>query len=81
MEAASLKPVSWGHFWSLVENGDYELQTADNCCCGTCRDLGYRNYDELRDIVQASKDSIEAASSGRVTADITDLLQRIKKEE
>lgn len=81
MENEGLKPVSWGHFWGLVANGEYELQTADNCCCGTCRDLGYRNYSDLRDIIQTLKVSIEAASDGRVTVQVADLLARVKKEE
>ena len=81
MENEGLKPVSWGHFWGLVANGEYELQTADNCCCGTCRDLGYRNYSDLRDIIQTLRVSIEAASDGRVTAQVADLLARVKKEE
>ena len=81
MESAGHRPVSWGHFWGLITTGEYELQTADNCCCGTCRDFGYRNYDELRDIITTLKSSIEAASNDQVIVDIIDLLARVKKEE
>ena len=56
METAGHRPVSWGYFWGVVATGEYELQTADNCCCGTCRDLGYRNYDDLRFIWGAPKE-------------------------
>jgi len=70
-----------GLFWGLITTGEYELQTADNCCCGTCRDFGYRNYDELRDIITTLKSSIEAASDDQVIVDTIDLLARVKKEE
>jgi len=48
MEVARLKPCSWGYFYLRTSTNQYELLTADNCCCGTCRDLGFYNYKEVR---------------------------------
>ena len=41
MALKSLKPVSWDYFWKLTNGKQYELLTADNCCCGICQNLGF----------------------------------------
>jgi hypothetical protein len=49
----SLTPVSWTFFWKIVcRSGKYEVLTADNCCCATCRDLGFYNFNEYRKLVK-----------------------------
>jgi hypothetical protein len=48
IEKAELKSVSWGYFWMLTSDRNYELLTVDHCCCATCRDIGFENYNELR---------------------------------
>ncbi len=59
MEKDKLRPVSWGYFYGIsLNSGDYELQTAVNCCCGICRDLGYKKYEELKDIIKTVGESI-----------------------
>ena len=70
MLTANLQPVSWGHFWWLTSTSQYELLTADNCCCGICRDLGFDNYDELRDIITKLAGAIAAVSEGVVTIEV-----------
>lgn len=56
MIARQLKPVSWTYFWKLTcESGLYEVMTADNCCCGTCRDFGYYNFQKYRELVKEVK--------------------------
>ena len=82
MKGAKLMPVSWGYFWALTGTGQYELQTADNCCCGTCRTLGFDNYTELREIVEGLHVTLLHASNN-VTGLPTraSLLKRINKEE
>ena len=58
------------------------MLTADNCCCGTCRDLGFYNYEEMREIVEAVDESMQVASNGaHGLASKKSLLTRIKKEE
>jgi len=54
MEAKGHKPCGWGYFWALTGTAQYELMKYDNCCCGTCRELGFENYDELRSIVEGT---------------------------
>jgi hypothetical protein len=77
MVAANLKPASWGYFSMLTsDKSQYELLTVDNCCCGICRELGFENYDELREIV----DVLDAALM-RGLASKKSLQVRINKEE
>lgn len=44
---------------------EYEELTADNCCCGTCRELGFYNYDEKRDIVRDLDAAVRKATHDR----------------
>ena len=48
MEEVKLRPVSWGYFSLLTGTKQYELLTADNCCCGICIELGFDNCDTAR---------------------------------
>jgi len=81
MKARGLKPVSWGYFWAITSSGQYELLTADNCCCGTCRDLGFLNYEDLRDLIKTLGRHLEAVSDGTLKLDVDGLLRRVKSEE
>ena len=83
MVAAKLKPVSWGYFWGLTsDKKQYELVTADNCCCGTCRDLGFQNYEELREIIKLLAAAIERVSNDTHKLESSaELLKRVDKEE
>jgi hypothetical protein len=48
-----LKPVSWTYFYKIVcTSGSYEVLKADNCCCATCRDLGFYNFNDFRSLVK-----------------------------
>lgn len=59
-----IKPVSWTYFWKLVcQSGEYDVLTADNCCCGTCRDYGFSNFNEYRLLLNDLFQSIEVASN------------------
>jgi hypothetical protein len=33
-------------------SNSYEVLTADNCCCASCRDLGFYNFAEYRSLVK-----------------------------
>jgi len=81
MEENGLRPVAWSYFWGLTKSKEYELLTADNCCCATCRDLGFVNFQELRDIATSVCGHLEVLSAGRVPAHLPALLVRIEKEE
>ena len=82
MEEVKLKPVSWVHFSLLTGTKQYELLTADNCCCGICRELGFDNYDELRDIVrQLDSDLLLATDDVSPLPTKSALLKRITQEE
>jgi hypothetical protein len=35
----------------LTADRQYLLLAVDSCCCATCRDLGFVNYNEMRSIV------------------------------
>ena len=62
MALKSLKPVSWDYFWKQTNGKQYELLTADNCCCGICQKLGFKNYQDLRDQVEALDQALRRAS-------------------
>jgi hypothetical protein len=82
MTEAKLKPVSWAYIWVLTSTKEYELLTVDNCCCGICRELGFENYDEMREIVHAIDRELLLLSNnatGLPTKKL--LLDRIQKEE
>ena len=82
MSKAGLKPASWGYFWKLTSTKEYELLTVDNCCCGTCRELGFENYEELREMVGVLDQELMSASNNTVGFDKKkDFLDRIEKEE
>jgi hypothetical protein len=83
MEAKNLKPVSWGYFWGITSDKHmYELVTADNCCCGTCRDLGFRNYEELREVIKALDAAIMKASNDKHhLKSKVGLVKQVDKEE
>ena len=82
MVSAFLKPVSWGYFYSLTNSNKYELRTADNCCCGICRENGFDNYDELRSIVELIDKLVRCATNdAKGLPNKQKLLQRINKEE
>ena len=49
----------------LVSTNTYEVLTADNCCCGTCRMLGWDNYDALRDLVNGIDSALRKCSNNR----------------
>lgn len=87
MSDANLKPVSWGYFHKLTtSDGSYEMMTADNCCCGTCRDLGLYNFKELENVIkQLVQDLISLAPSPSKWKEIydktgKDLIARTKKQ-
>ena len=61
---------------------EYEELTADNCCCGICRELGFYNYDEKRDIVRDLDAAVQKATHNRHGLHSTkQLINRIKEEE
>ena len=77
-----LKACSWGYFYYLTMDPMYETLTADNCCCGTCRELGWYNYDEMREIVKEIDQAIlKHANDAYGLASKTALLDRIDAEE
>lgn len=82
MEGVNLKPISWGYFWLLTSERQYEQLTVDNCCCGTCRDKGFVNYAEFRDIVESLDKEYRCLlhGSGGLPGK-GELLKRIDKEE
>ena len=49
----------------LVSTNTYEVLTADNCCCGTCRMLGWDNYDALRDLIDGIDSALKKCSNNR----------------
>jgi hypothetical protein len=82
MEKAELTPISWGYFWMLTADRQYELLTVDNCCCATCRDLGFVNYNEMRSIVAVMDAAFLRATNGTTSLPgKAELVQRIDKEE
>jgi hypothetical protein len=56
-----LRPVSYGHFYNITK--DYEILTADNCCCGHCRDLGMYNFDHCRDVITETNEYLKEVST------------------
>ena len=62
MALKSLKPVSWDYFWKLTNGKQYELLTADNCCCGICQKLGFKNYQDLYNLVETLDQELRRAS-------------------
>jgi len=52
-----LAPVSYGHFYNVTK--DYEILTADNCCCGSCRDMGMYNFIDLRAIIEETTSGLK----------------------
>ena len=83
MTKAKLKPISWGYFWMLTSDRQYEFLTVDNCCCGTCRDQGFYNYMELRSIINDTDSALRFMmhGDGGVPGGKDRLLKRIDKEE
>jgi hypothetical protein len=82
MEAAALKPVSWGYFWLLTSTKQYELLTVDNCCCGICRELGFENFEEMCDIVGSLDAALLLLSNDASGLPLKQkLLDRIRKVE
>lgn len=57
MTAEGLRIISYGHFYNLTK--DYQILSADNCCCGTCRDFGMYNFNELRDVIKLTAEFIK----------------------
>jgi len=58
-----LKPISWTSFWKVVcKSGEYEVLTADNCCCATCRDLGFYNFKAYVELLDEIEKAIMNAS-------------------
>ena len=66
----------------LTGGAEYELQTADSCCCGICRSLGFDNCTELREIAEPLHAAL-LRWSNNVTGFPTRfaLLKRTDKEE
>lgn len=63
MEQKGLKPISWTSFWKVVcQSGNYEVLTADNCCCSTCRDLGFYNFKTYNDLLDELERAMKKAS-------------------
>lgn len=60
MLQAGIRPVSSGYFYELTK--DYDIVTADNCCCGTCRDLGMYNFNELREVIKELNEHLKEYS-------------------
>ena len=82
MGAKKLKPASWGYFWMLTGSKQYELLTSDNCCCGICRELGFDNFDELRDMLnQLDEELLKASSSAAGLPTKNIILKRVQKNE
>ena len=82
MQEEGMKPVSWGYFSLLTGTRQYELLTADNCCCGICRELGFDNYDEMRDIAkQLDAELLLLTNDATGLPTLASLLERIKHEE
>lgn len=65
MEAAGLTPISYGHFYNTTRH--YDILSADNCCCGSCRDLGMYNYNELREVISETNNHIKGLCSEDVS--------------
>ena len=76
------KTCSWGHFYGIVKGPQYEVMTADTCCCGVCRDLGFQNYAEARMLVEELRNAIELQSDGVIgLANKQELLKRLIENE
>jgi hypothetical protein len=61
---AGLVPVSYGHFFKITK--DYGIVSADNCFCGSCRDLGMYNFNELRDVIKELNEYLKELSSATI---------------
>ena len=57
---------------ALISTKEYSRLTAENCCCASCRDLGYISYRALREVVELALPSTPLQKK---------LLQRIDGEE
>lgn len=68
MEDKNLKPVSWGYFWGICCNGEYEVQTADNCCCSSCKYLGFHNFNDFKQLNEEVGEAVIKYSSGKEKA-------------
>ena len=76
------KTCSWGHFYGIVKGPQYEVMTADTCCCGVCRDLGFQNYAEVRLLVEELHNALELQSDGVIgLANKQELLKRLIENE
>ena len=66
----------------LTGTGQCELQTADSCCCGICRALGFGNYTEMREIANGLDAALLRASNNATGLPTqAALLMGINKEE
>ena len=82
MEQRDMKPASWSFFWGLTSSAQYVLLKYDTCCCGICRDLGFDNYDELREILKELDSEIKRhENDDRGLPRFEELLDRVEKEE
>ena len=77
-----MKPVSWSFFWVLTSTAQYVLLKYDTCCCGICRQLGFDNYDELRELINELNSEVRRKTNDeRGLPRLAQLLGRVDKEE
>lgn len=61
MANAGLQPISWGYFYGVVHSKEFELMTAENCCCRVCRNFGFDTFKELKGLVHRLDSAIRTA--------------------
>ena len=82
LEKAEQKPDSRGYFLIPTAGRQYELLTVDSCCCATCRDLSFVNYNEIRSIVvDIGAVSLKATNGTTNSPGNVEMLQRVDKKE
>jgi hypothetical protein len=82
IEKAEQKPDSRGYFLIPTAGRQYELLTVDSCCCATCRDLSFVNYNEIRSIVAGiGAVSLKATNGTTNLPGNAEMLQRVDKKE
>ena len=66
---------------ALIGGKEYCHQTADLCCCSSCRDLGYVGYELLRQIVHDTVPHISSLTLAEQKSLASKLTHRIDEEE
>ena len=81
MAHAGLQPISWGYFYGVVNSKEFEVMTAETCCCRICRNFGWETFEQLRDLVHRLDAAIRIASGPERDQGLAHLAALLKSVE